>query len=104
MTDGYAPYDDVANTYQLVHLGCWAHARRYLVEAEQALPRATHEVAYDLVNNDVDAMVRVQQGALTYAVTSYVDSSHFREAWLDITNALDDVQVSTVTRLGLRGD
>ena len=44
---GYAPYDDVANTYQLVHLGCWAHARRYLVEAEQALPkdkRADHTV------------------------------------------------------------
>ncbi|ENZ77879.1 MULTISPECIES: TIGR04255 family protein [Ralstonia] len=72
------------------------------LDAAPSLPRATHEVAYDLVNNDVDAMVRVQQGALTYAVTSYVDSSHFREAWLDITNALDDVQVSTVTRLGLR--
>lgn len=40
MTDGYAPYDDVAQRYQLVHLGCWAHARRYLVEAEQALPKA----------------------------------------------------------------
>lgn len=48
MTDGYAPYDDVANTYQLVHIGCWAHARRYLVEAEQALPkdkRADHPVS-----------------------------------------------------------
>ena len=40
MTDGYAPYDDVAQRYQLVHLGCWAHARRYLVEAEQTLPKA----------------------------------------------------------------
>jgi transposase len=35
MTDGYAPYDAVAERYGLVHLGCWAHARRYLVEAEQ---------------------------------------------------------------------
>ncbi|MDN3370313.1 IS66 family transposase [Ralstonia pseudosolanacearum] len=48
MTDGYAPYDEVANTYQLAHLGCWAHARRYLIEAEDALPRdkrADHPVA-----------------------------------------------------------
>ncbi|MDB0573789.1 IS66 family transposase [Ralstonia solanacearum] len=40
MTDGYAPYDDIANRYELVHLGCWAHARRYLIEAEEALPKA----------------------------------------------------------------
>jgi transposase len=48
MTDGYAPYDNIAATYQLVHLGCWAHARRYLVEAEESLPkdgRAGHPVA-----------------------------------------------------------
>lgn len=40
MTDGYDPYDAIASTYQLVHLGCWAHARRYLVETEQGLPKA----------------------------------------------------------------
>lgn len=40
MTDGYAPYDAVADRYELVHLGCWSHARRYLVEAEEALPKA----------------------------------------------------------------
>jgi hypothetical protein len=48
MTDGYAPYDAIAQRYELVHLGCWAHARRYLIEAEQALPkdqRAGHPVA-----------------------------------------------------------
>ncbi len=48
MTDGYAPYDDIAHRYELVHLGCWAHARRYLIEAEEALPktkRAEHPVA-----------------------------------------------------------
>lgn len=48
MTDGYAPYDAVAERYGLVHLGCWAHARRYLIEADEALPkaqRAGHPVA-----------------------------------------------------------
>ena len=40
MTDGYEPYNDVADTNQLVHLGCWAHARRYMIEAEENLPKA----------------------------------------------------------------
>jgi transposase len=40
MTDGYAPYDEIARTHGLIHLGCWSHARRYLIEAEQALPKA----------------------------------------------------------------
>ena len=40
MTDGYEPYNEVARTHDLVHLGCWAHARRYLIEAEQAIPKA----------------------------------------------------------------
>jgi transposase len=34
MTDGYAPYDAAAEKHRLIHLGCWAHARRYFVEAE----------------------------------------------------------------------
>lgn len=72
------------------------------LDAEPSVQQTAQAVAYDLVNNDVDAMVRVQQGALTYAVTSYVDSSHFRDAWLDITDALAEVQVTAVTRLGLR--
>lgn len=40
MTDGYEPYDTVASVNRLVHLGCVAHARRYLIEAEAALPKA----------------------------------------------------------------
>ncbi|MEX3672374.1 transposase [Paraburkholderia phenoliruptrix] len=39
MTDGYEPYNDVADKNQLVHLGCWAHARRYMIEAEENLPK-----------------------------------------------------------------
>jgi transposase len=48
MTDGYASYDEIARVNNLIHLGCWAHARRYLIEAEEALPkdkRAEHPVA-----------------------------------------------------------
>lgn len=39
MTDGYEVYDTVAETHQLVHLGCWTHCRRYFHEALQALPK-----------------------------------------------------------------
>lgn len=39
MTDGYEPYNIVAGENGLVHLGCWAHCRRYLNDALQALPK-----------------------------------------------------------------
>jgi transposase len=40
MTDGYEPYNGIAQRYQLVHLGCWVHARRYFVKAEDNVPKA----------------------------------------------------------------
>ena len=39
LTDGYEVYANVAQTYILTHLGCWAHARRRFVEALAALPK-----------------------------------------------------------------
>jgi len=39
MTDGYEVYETLAKKHGLVHLGCWAHARRYVVEAEDCLPK-----------------------------------------------------------------
>ena len=41
MTDGYAPYNAIAATHHLVHLGCWAHCRRYVFDALQALPKSS---------------------------------------------------------------
>ena len=40
MTDGYEVYENLAKTHNLVHLGCWVHARRYFNDALQALPKA----------------------------------------------------------------
>ena len=40
MTDGYEPCNEVARIHDLVHLGCWAHARRYFIEADQTIPKA----------------------------------------------------------------
>ena len=39
ITDGYEPYNAIASTLLLVHLGCWAHCRRYFFDALQALPK-----------------------------------------------------------------
>jgi transposase len=39
MADGYEVYDAVAQKYQLIHLGCWAHVRRYFVDAEAVVPK-----------------------------------------------------------------
>jgi transposase len=39
MSDGYELYNGIAHDYQLVHLGCWSHARRYFIKAEDAIPK-----------------------------------------------------------------
>ncbi|NUZ08671.1 IS66 family transposase [Piscinibacter koreensis] len=39
MSDGYESYEVVARRHGLVHLGCWAHCRRYFHDALQALPK-----------------------------------------------------------------
>ncbi|MBE0550490.1 MAG: IS66 family transposase [Rubrivivax sp.] len=39
MSDGYEPYGAIAQQHRLVHLGCWAHCRRYFNDALQALPK-----------------------------------------------------------------
>jgi transposase len=39
MSDGYEPYNTIADEHGLVHLGCWAHCRRYFNDALQALPK-----------------------------------------------------------------
>lgn len=39
MSDGYEVYGGIAAANGLIHLGCWAHCRRYFVEAEAAIPK-----------------------------------------------------------------
>lgn len=40
MSDGYEVYNTLAAARGAIHLGCWAHARRYFVEAEAVIPKA----------------------------------------------------------------
>jgi transposase len=37
-TDGYAGYDEMGCQPFVVHVGCWAHARRRFDEAPNSLP------------------------------------------------------------------
>lgn len=39
VTDGYEAYTAVAQKNQLIHAGCWAHARRKFIEAQKAQPK-----------------------------------------------------------------
>lgn len=41
MSDGYEVYGGIAAANRLTHLGCWAHCRRYFVEAEAVIPKAS---------------------------------------------------------------
>jgi transposase len=40
VTDGYQVYDGIAADHGLTHLGCWVHARRPLIKAEESIPKA----------------------------------------------------------------
>ena len=39
--EGFEPYNAIAATRHLVHLVCWAHCRRYVFDALQALPKSS---------------------------------------------------------------
>ena len=40
MSDGYEVYNGIAKAGSLTHLGCWVHARRPLIKAEESIPKA----------------------------------------------------------------
>jgi len=40
VSDGYQVYDGIAADHGSTHLGCWVHARRPFIKAEEAIPKA----------------------------------------------------------------
>lgn len=44
MTDAYAGYNEVLRQDGVIPLNCWAHARRYFVEAQETHPKAANEI------------------------------------------------------------
>lgn len=61
-TDGYAAYDGVAARLALVHVGCFAHARRKGFEAIKALPNGTaaNTPAHEFVRR-IDALYAIER-------------------------------------------
>ncbi|WP_353553164.1 IS66 family transposase [Paraburkholderia terrae] len=105
MTDGYEPYNAIARANELVHLGCWAHCRRYFVEAEAALPREArgrHQPASQFIH---------LIGKLYAAESHANDKPHWRarlrrrysRAVLAQIKALLDQYLATTTPTGLLG-
>ena len=69
MSDGYEVYAQVALAHDLVHLGCWAHCRRYMVEALDSLPKIAR-------TPDKPASQFLALIARLYAVESHAQDNH----------------------------
>jgi transposase len=65
-TDGYAAYDDIGGP-QLVHVGCWAHARRKFVDAVKVNPQDAAAVA---MVTRMDALFLIDRDARRRALTT----------------------------------
>ena len=88
MSDGYEVYAQVALTHDLVHLGCWAHCRRYFVEALDTLPKSAR-------TPDKPAAQFLALIAKLYAV-----ESHAQDNSLSTAERLRYRQAHSVTVLG----
>lgn len=44
LTDDYAGYNELLRQAGIIGIGCWTHARRYFVEAQDTSPRAANEM------------------------------------------------------------
>jgi hypothetical protein len=57
--DGYAAYDDIGGP-KLVHVGCWAHARRKFVDAVKVNPK---DAAAVVMVTRMDALFLIDRDA-----------------------------------------
>lgn len=74
-TDGYAAYDDIGGP-KLVHVGCWAHARRKFVDAVKVNPQDGE--AIKMVTR-MDALFLIDRDARQRALNSEERHTHRRE-------------------------
>jgi transposase len=81
-TDGYQAYEGVGGA-KLVHVGCWAHARRKFVDAVKVNPQDAEAV--NMVTR-MDALFLVDRDARQKAMSSAERLAHRRELarpWVD---------------------
>jgi transposase len=86
-TDGYAAYDDIGGP-KLVHVGCWAHARRKFVDAVKVNPQDGAAIA---MVTRMDALFCIDRDARQRNLSAeerHAQRSEYAEEWLDeIRNA-----------------
>jgi transposase len=71
-TDGYAAYDDIGGP-KLVHVGCWAHARRKFVDAVKVNPQDGEAVK---MVTRMDALFLIDRDARQRALNSEERQAH----------------------------
>lgn len=69
MTDGYAGYNSVVASQQLMHAQCWAHARRKFVEAEKSLPKGKKSPAISAILNEIATLYGVEKQIKTLSAS-----------------------------------
>ncbi len=80
-TDGYAAYDDIGRP-KLVHVGCWAHARRKFVDAVKVNPQDAAAVA---MVTRMDALFLIDRDARRRALSAedrQRQRHEYAEEWL----------------------
>jgi transposase len=98
MSDGYEVYNQIAQTHQLVHLGCWAHCRRYFIEAVDALPKSAR-------TPEQPAVQFIELIGQLYAVESHAQDrkmdpqARLRERQRSSVAVLDRIQALLLTHL-----
>jgi transposase len=81
-TDGYAAYEDIGGP-KLVHVGCWAHARRKFVDAVKVNPQDGE--AIKMVTR-MDALFLIDRDARQRQLNSgerHAQRSAYAEEWLE---------------------
>jgi transposase len=80
-TDGYAAYDDIGGP-KLVHVGCWAHARRKFVDAVKVNPQ---DAAAVLMVTRMDALFMIDRDARRRELSAdqrQAQRREYAEEWL----------------------
>ena len=62
-TDGYSGYDFLDNTDGILHVGCWAHARRKFVDAEKARGKKAKPGAPAIAINAIKGIYAIEKKA-----------------------------------------
>lgn len=60
-TDGYSGYNFLDEARGVVHVGCWAHARRKFMEADKARPKKAKPGSTRVVLNHIQTLYKIER-------------------------------------------